>query len=299
MSTNTKTAAPKTVLITGASEGGIGNALAREFQSRGLHVFASARSLSKMANLSSLPNLTLLELDVTSPESIAAAVALISAHSTSTSSSSPPRLDILVNNSGQSYLSPALEIPLATARSIFDVNFFGLLATTQAFAPLLVAAKGVIVNIGSGAGNLNMPYMSVYSASKAAVEIWGETLRVEMAPLGVRVVTVLTAMVQSKMNNGANVPAPVLSEQSLWKVSASEKAAREKQASGVEREGRGMLPEVYARRVVDDVLGGANGIVLRGTFATMTWFIRKLPQFVIDKLGIAFSGGRFELVDKA
>ncbi|KAK3688645.1 hypothetical protein B0T22DRAFT_160351 [Podospora appendiculata] len=296
MSPNTNNTTPKTVLITGASEGGIGNALALEFQSRGLHVFASARSLAKMANLSSLPNLTLLELDVTSPESIAAAVGLISSHSTTTS---PPRLDILVNNSGQSYVSPALEIPLATSRSLFEVNFFGLLATTQAFVPLLVVAQGVIVNIGSLAGNLNIPYMSIYSASKAAVEIWGETLRVEMAPLGVRVLTVSTAMVQSKMTNGANVAAPVLSERSFWKESAAEKAAREKKANGVEREATGMLPEVYARKVVNDVLGGANGVVLRGAMATMTWFIRKLPQFVIDRIGHAFNGGRFELVDKA
>ncbi len=87
----------KSVLITGCTEGGIGFALAKEFQSRGLHVFATARSPSKMAALEKLPDVTLLSLDVTSTGSISAVVDAVSA-------ATGGKLDYLVNNSGVVYL---------------------------------------------------------------------------------------------------------------------------------------------------------------------------------------------------
>ncbi|EKG20605.1 Short-chain dehydrogenase/reductase SDR [Macrophomina phaseolina MS6] len=142
---------PKTVLITGCSAGGIGFALAQEFQSRGLHVFATARNPAKMSALAALPNVTLLTLDVCSPASVEAAAAAVMAQTGGT-------LDYLVNNAGSVYVTPILDVDIQKAKAMFDVNVWGVAAVTQAFAPLLVAAKGCVVNISSLAALLRAPY---------------------------------------------------------------------------------------------------------------------------------------------
>jgi 1-acylglycerone phosphate reductase len=143
----------KSVLITGCSAGGSGSALAEVFQQRGLHVFATARTISKMSHLKDLPNVTLLELEVTSSQSIAAALEVVKAQTDG-------KLDYLVNNAGQSMVMPALDTDIDEAKKLFDVNFWGVIATTQAFAPLVIAAKGTIVNICSISGYVNAPWMS-------------------------------------------------------------------------------------------------------------------------------------------
>lgn len=142
---------PKTVLITGCSAGGIGFALAEEFQSRGCHVFATARSLAKMEALSKLPNVTLLPLDVCSQASIEAAVSAVSAQTGGT-------LDYLINNAGAVYVMPILDSDMQKAKSLFDVNLWGVIAVTQAFAPLVIASQGAIVNISSLAALMYTPY---------------------------------------------------------------------------------------------------------------------------------------------
>ena len=143
----------KSVLITGCSTGGIGGALALAFQKRGLHVFATARTLSKMSHLEKLPNVTLLTLDVTSSSSIATAVEAVEAQTGGT-------LDYLVNNSGGGLIMPTLDTDIEEAKRMFDVNLWGVLAVTQAFAPLVIAAKGSIVNGSSLASCLNPPWTS-------------------------------------------------------------------------------------------------------------------------------------------
>ena len=144
-----------TVLITGCSAGGIGSALAEEFHTRGHHIFATARSLSKMSHLETLPNITLLELDVTSQESINTAVRSVEAKTNG-------KLDYLVNNSGQAMTMPALDTDLDQAKKLFDVNFWGVVAVTQAFSPLVIAAtKGTIVGIASLATVFYVPWMGL------------------------------------------------------------------------------------------------------------------------------------------
>jgi 1-acylglycerone phosphate reductase len=143
----------KTVLITGCSAGGSGSALAEVFEKRGLHVFATARTLSKMSHLKDLPNITLLELDITSSQSITTALDIVKAQTNG-------KLDYLVNNAGQSMVMPALDTDIEEAKKIFDVNYWGTIATIQAFAPYIIAAKGTIVNICSISGYVNAPWMS-------------------------------------------------------------------------------------------------------------------------------------------
>lgn len=146
-------APPRSVLITGCSAGGIGHALALTFQRKGFTVFATARDISKMSDLASLKNIELLPLDVTSPASIQSALAHITAQTNGRG------LDILVNNSGQQYVRPMLDMDEDEARRMFDVNFWGVFSVTRAFAELIILAKGVIVNIASISGYWHTPYM--------------------------------------------------------------------------------------------------------------------------------------------
>lgn len=145
--------APKSVLITGCSVGGIGFALAEEFQTRGFHVFATARTRSKTSNIENLPNVTFIPLDVADISTISAAVEVVKAHTGGT-------LDYLVNNAGRNYFMPTLDVDIDEGKRLFDINFWGALAVTQAFAPLLIAAKGTIVNICSISSHVNVPWMS-------------------------------------------------------------------------------------------------------------------------------------------
>ncbi|OGM40780.1 hypothetical protein ABOM_011127, partial [Aspergillus bombycis] len=256
------------VLITGCSAGGIGSALAEAFHERGLYVFATARSLDKMAHLEKLPNVTLLELDVTCDESIKATVATVAVQAGG-------KLNYLVNNSGQCIVMPALETSIDKAKELFDVNLWGVIAVTHAFAPLLIAAKGTIVNIASIAAFAHSPWLSIYSASKSALDTYSHTLRLELAPFGVEVVTVTAGTVKTNIYRGfQDSPLP---EHSMYKAAATE--ITELANGGLVA--AAMLPSTFARKVVGDLLRGASGTIWRGTFATSVWILSFMPAWLV------------------
>jgi 1-acylglycerone phosphate reductase len=142
----------KSVLITGCSDGGIGSALALTFAQRGLLVFAGARSTSKMSKLANLPNVRLLELDILKPEHISAAVGAVKKETGGS-------LDFLVNNAAQARYMPMLDEDIEQAKELFELNVWSQLRMVQAFAPLLIEAKGCAVYISSVSGHLTqMPW---------------------------------------------------------------------------------------------------------------------------------------------
>ena len=143
---------PKYALVTGCSEGGIGSSLALAFARTSYHVFATARSLAKIQHFASVPNVSLLTLDVTSSESIAACVAAVKEQTQGKG------LDVLCNNSGRGYAGPLMDADLDEGRRMFEVNFWGVLAVTQGFGELLVQARGTVVNISSIAAVVYSPY---------------------------------------------------------------------------------------------------------------------------------------------
>ncbi|TVY27965.1 NADPH-dependent 1-acyldihydroxyacetone phosphate reductase [Lachnellula hyalina] len=182
----------KSVLITGCAPGGIGNAMAREFHSKGLHVIATARNLGQITDLSEM-GMSTLALDVTDSASIEAAKVDVEALTGG-------GLDILVNNAGRNLTLPALDVPLDEARHTFETNFFSIIALTQTFTPLLISSSpSLILNIGSVAAIVPYAFGSVYGASKAALHSWSNTLRVELEPYGVRVMVVVTGGVRSRI----------------------------------------------------------------------------------------------------
>ena len=147
-------AQPGTVLITGCSDGGSGSALATLFQQNGYRVFATARDIKKMSKLESLHNVRLLTLDVVNREQIQAAMEIVSKETGGT-------LTYLINNAAQNHYMPMLDEDIETAKQIFDVNVWGPLAVAQAFAPLVIKAKGTMVFVSSVAGCLNVPYQGM------------------------------------------------------------------------------------------------------------------------------------------
>lgn len=141
----------RSVLITGCSDSGVGAGLALVFQARGYHVFATTRNPEKMSTLEHLPNITLLQLDVVEPSQIRAAVEAVTAITGGT-------LSVLINNAARFQLMPLLDDDMEAAKQTFETNVWGPLAVTKAFAPLLIQARGMLVNITTIAGHNPMPY---------------------------------------------------------------------------------------------------------------------------------------------
>ncbi|KAK8051636.1 NAD(P)-binding protein [Apiospora rasikravindrae] len=204
----------------------MGAALATTFQDAGHHVFATARDPAKLKPLAD-KGITTVPLDISSSDSIASAVSFVSASAAGTTG-----LDILVNNAAASYSMPVADISLDEARKLFDTNVWGQIAVTQAFLPLLLLCSSllsdsssnrqgwclsslcgggqqqqqpIIVNHTSVGSTMAMPFQSVYNASKAALAMLSQTLRMEVAPFGVRVVDLKTGGVRTNIIANNNV----------------------------------------------------------------------------------------------
>jgi len=197
------------VLITGCSSG-IGKALALEFARRGLRVMATARRQADLEDLGTRTNIITTQLDVVDPESIARAVQETIA--------SLGRIDMLINNAGFNLIGPLAETAPADVRRLLDTNVTGVLAVAQpAIAHMAKRESGTIVNISSMVAVMPTPFEGAYAASKAAVHIMSETLRIELAPFGIRVVEVQPGMVHSEIGNkAAGDPARYSSPDSLY-----------------------------------------------------------------------------------
>ncbi|KAI0714610.1 hypothetical protein C8Q76DRAFT_619051 [Earliella scabrosa] len=270
----------KTILITGCSANGIGAALADALAKAGHTVFATARDPSKIpTTLTALPNVKTLALDVTSPSSVADAVAAVKGDDRA------GRLDVLVNNAGAGYTIPLLDADLEQARRVHDTNVWGPLRTTQAFADLLIASKGRVVNISSVGAVVNTPWIGVYSSSKAALNILSDTLRLELAPFGVSVLTVLVGTVSTPFHaNEPDVELPPASRYALIRDTIS------KWAKG-EAGPKGGSPDELAASLVDDVVGnGKSGQVWKGANSGAVKFVsRWVPTSMADGM---MSGGQ-------
>ena len=170
--------AQKAVLITGATTG-IGRLTAETLAANGYFVYAGARKDSDMEALDKIDNVMAVRLDVTKQEQIDAAVELIEKQGRG--------LWGLVNNAGVNQTGPMIEQPLSDIEFVFDVNVFGVVRVTQAFAPMIIESQGRIVNISSISGVLSAYGYGAYTMSKHAVEAYTDTLADEMWDFGVRV----------------------------------------------------------------------------------------------------------------
>jgi NAD(P)-dependent dehydrogenase (short-subunit alcohol dehydrogenase family) len=163
-----------TIMITGCSSG-FGLETARHFAEQGWNVVATMRS-PREGVLPSSDRIRVLPLDVTDAASIADALA----------AAGP--IDALVNNAGIGFLNALEGTPMGTVRDIFSTNTLGTMALMQAVLPQMRERRaGVIVNVTSAVTYKPLPLLSVYTASKAAVNAFSASVALELEPFGVRV----------------------------------------------------------------------------------------------------------------
>ncbi|KAI9705381.1 MAG: hypothetical protein M1820_005211 [Bogoriella megaspora] len=264
----------KSVLVTGCSQGGIGAGLAEAFRDKGYHVFATARTPTKIPqSLAQAQDVTILPLDVLSSEAIDAAVA-------SVAKVTDGKLDVLVNNSGVVMVKPALDVSIQEGKRLFDTNYWAFLAMIQAFAPLLIKAKGCVVNNTSASGVAPFGvFSSIYNSSKAAAILGSESWRLELAPLGVRTITLITTAVKSRAF--ANIEPVDIPENSRYHGIRDYVA----EVSDGRLQKDGITAKQYGLEVVREVERGTTGKAWVGGGATSarygTWL---LPDSMMDKL---------------
>jgi NAD(P)-dependent dehydrogenase (short-subunit alcohol dehydrogenase family) len=171
----------QTILITGCSSG-FGLETARLFLERGWQVIATMRT-PRADLLPPSERLRVLALDVGDAASIRAAL----------EAAGP--IDALVNNAGIGVLYPLEATSTSAVREVFDTNTLGTIALTQAVLPAMRArGAGTIVNVTSTVTLTPLPLLAVYTASKAAVNAFTESLALELKPLGIRARLVLPGM---------------------------------------------------------------------------------------------------------
>ncbi|KAN0091815.1 hypothetical protein V8E51_017662 [Hyaloscypha variabilis] len=160
--------------------------------------------------------------------------------------------------------SPAIETNISEIKAMYDVNVFGPMQMVREFTPLLLPVQGTIVNIGSILETMPYPLAAAYNGSKAALAQYSETLRLELEPLQIKVVTVVTGQVAS------NLPIlPRVEETSIYKP--MEAALRERTKIHKEKT---MSPETYAAALVKHVTGNSPAPWFwKGTNSTVTWIV--------------------------
>ena len=185
---------PRVALVTGASAG-IGKAITRRLLSDGWTVYGAARRVEKMADLESEGARTVF-LDLLDDESMRACV--------DTVLGAEGRIDALVNNAGYGSYGAIEEVEIDEARRQFEVNLFGLARLTQLVIPAMRRQKsGRIVNISSMGGRIWMPIGGWYHATKHALEVLSDALRLEVRPFGIDVVVVQPGPIQSEWSDVA------------------------------------------------------------------------------------------------
>ncbi|WP_439573200.1 SDR family oxidoreductase [Phreatobacter sp.] len=188
--------AQKVVLVTGASSG-IGRATAAYLHERGHRVFGTSRNPDRHA-----APFQLLALDVTDDAAVAAAVAAVLAEA--------GRIDALVNNAGVVLAGAVEDTSPAEALAVLNTNVVGVQRMARSVLPAMRGqGGGVIINVGSTAGSVGMPFQGLYCASKYALEGLTEALRLEVAPFGVSVALVApgdtaTAVVENRIRARAS-----------------------------------------------------------------------------------------------
>ena len=190
----------RVVLVTGGSSG-IGKSIGIYLKSKGFKVYGTTRRLDSHPNFT---DFELLELDVRNPESIGIAIARLMERE--------GRLDVLINNAGIGITGPIEETPHSEILKAFDTNFNGPIHMSKAVLPhMRRQEKGLIINITSIAGYMGLPYRGFYSASKGALELVTEALRMEVKGFGVNITNLAPGDFATNIASG-RYHAPILSD---------------------------------------------------------------------------------------
>ena len=265
-------------LITGCSTG-IGKALANVMIDEGYEVWATARRPDTLADLVERGAVA-VELDVNNAQQLADCAERLRTEA--------GRLDVLVNNAGYGAMGPVLDADRDTLLRQFDTNVFAPLQLVRATADLLRSSEGLIVNIGSVSGVTTTPFSGVYCASKAALHSLSDALRMELAPFGIKVLTVKPGAIASDFGNNASA-AITIDEQSWFKpweqsVQARAMASQRGESTPAHDFAVELLGYIKNPLRPEEALIGANS---RKMVSLKRW----LPTSVLD----AQMRGRFQL----
>jgi NAD(P)-dependent dehydrogenase (short-subunit alcohol dehydrogenase family) len=264
--------ADRVALVTGGSSG-IGEQTALGLQRAGFTTYAVARRVDRMLALANA-GVTTFAMDVTDDASMTAGVERILGEQ--------GRIDVLVNNAGYGSYGAVENVPIDEARRQFEVNLFGLARLIQLVTPGMRDRKsGRIINVSSIGGKYYEPMGAWYHATKFAVEGFSDSLRLELAPYGIRVVIIEPGPIRTEWNT--------IARDGLVEMSAG--TPYEQQAEGVRaRMAAGdqpMLssgPEVVAKKIVKAATVGRPRTrypVGRGAGAIVT-ARRLLPDRAMD-----------------
>jgi NAD(P)-dependent dehydrogenase (short-subunit alcohol dehydrogenase family) len=278
MSNNTS----NNVLVTGASTG-LGRSAALLLAASGWQVYAGVRKRADGASLQAEAEgeLLPLELDVTKPDSVAAAIGQLA-------KATGGELHGLVNNAGV-YVGGPLELMRpGEIDDTFAVNVIGLLAVTRACLPLLRAARGRIVNISSISGLIAMPGVSAYAASKHAVEAITDALRVELHPFGIEVIAVEPGGIKTPIwDKGAKRDAEINEDEDAAEVRKLY-APLVKLLQKLNAKPGGLPAEAVAKVVIDALESKRpKNRYLVGKDAKSIALLRRLPDALRDRAIIA------------
>lgn len=190
----------KTIFITGTSTG-FGKLTAVTLSKAGHTVIAGMRDTTgkneaAAKELSALPNIEVVEIDVTDDTSVANAFGqTLAKHG---------KIDVLVNNAGLSGFGLVEAYSIEQIKKFFEVNFYGIIRTYQAVLPAMRKANnGLIINLSSGASGHALPFMGPYLSSKFAVEAITEAIQDELKPFNIENVTIQPGVYPTEMNNGS------------------------------------------------------------------------------------------------
>jgi len=178
------------VLVTGAASG-IGRAAALLLAERGFGVYATDMSQKELDDLPRMAQIIPVRMDITDDADVGKTFEFIDEQGTG--------LFALINNAGIFSPGPLMALPMKRLVQQYSVNVFGTHRVTQTFFPLLLKAKGRIVNMSSVAGYVATPFSGPYASTKHAIEGWSDALRRELMPLGVKVIVVEPALINTPL----------------------------------------------------------------------------------------------------
>jgi uncharacterized oxidoreductase len=183
----------RTILITGGSAG-IGLAFALKFLELGNEVIVTGRRQAVLDQVKAkYPKLHTIQSDVADPAQIAALAASVK--------SDFPKLDVVMNNAGimlyKNLTAPAAEF--AGLMAEVNINVGGVITTTSAFIDILRANKGTVINVSSGLAFVPLPAAPIYSATKAAIHSYTQSLRFQLEGTGVEVIELMPPAVKTDM----------------------------------------------------------------------------------------------------
>jgi short-subunit dehydrogenase len=240
----------KVVLITGCSSG-IGRALSEEFHRRGHKVIATARRVESMEALRK-QGIGTETLDVTDRQEANRVVRAVLERE--------GRIDVLVNNAGYGLFGPTIDLPHEELVSQFHTNVFAPVNLIRLIAPAMRnQGGGIIINIGSISGVVTTPFAGAYCASKAALHSFSDALRMELAPYGIRIVSVQPGGVQSDFGKNSGRSAERIMKPDSWYHSLKDPILSRAQVSQV----GATASEEFARRLVGLIEGGNPPAIVR------------------------------------